>query len=111
MLRIISQNIINYGIEIPDDTILRINLAWINDLQTLKNIIEHDKNIICVGFAMDALTRLANYNKQQSDLLPPIHDLRSELLKILGKSPIRCWESLGRSGLTEKHLSKFPESG
>ncbi len=80
-------------------------------IHTLKNIIEHDKNIICVGFAMDALTRLANYNKPQSNLLPPIHDLRSELLKILGKSPIRCWESLGRSGLTEKHLSKFPESG
>ena len=44
MLRIISQNIINYGIEIPDDTILRINLAWCSSVKQLKNILEEHKN-------------------------------------------------------------------
>ena len=34
---IVSQNMTNYDVELPKDTILRINLAWINDLETLKN--------------------------------------------------------------------------
>ena len=37
---IVSQNMTNYDVELPRDTILRINLAWINDLETLKNILE-----------------------------------------------------------------------
>ena len=44
MLRIISQNIINYGIEIPDDPILRINLAWCSSVKQLRNILEEHKN-------------------------------------------------------------------
>ena len=44
MLRIISQNIINYGIEIPDNTILRINLAWCSSVKQLRNILEGHKN-------------------------------------------------------------------
>ena len=39
-MRIFSQNITNYGIPIPDDSILRINLAWINTLDELKTILE-----------------------------------------------------------------------
>ena len=30
----------NYDVNLPKDTILRINLAWINNLETLKNILE-----------------------------------------------------------------------
>ena len=44
MLRIISQNIINYGIEVPDNTILRINLAWCSSVKQLRNILERHKN-------------------------------------------------------------------
>ena len=44
MLRIISQNIINYGIEVPDNTILRINLAWCNSIKQLKDILDEHKN-------------------------------------------------------------------
>ena len=40
ILRIFSQNITNYGIPIPNDSILRINLAWINTLDELKTILE-----------------------------------------------------------------------
>ena len=45
MLRIISQNIINYGIEVPDNTILRINLAWCSSIKQLKDILDKHKNI------------------------------------------------------------------
>ena len=37
---IVSQNMTNYDVSLPQDTILRINLAWINDLETLENILK-----------------------------------------------------------------------
>ena len=37
---IISQNLTNYEIDIPQDAIFRINLAWINNLKELKVILE-----------------------------------------------------------------------
>ena len=47
ILRIFSQNIINYGIPIPDDSILRINLAWINSIDELKLVLDkHNKSEI-----------------------------------------------------------------
>lgn len=41
---ILSQNLTNYNIPIPDDAIFRINLAWVNDLSELKNLLEKHKN-------------------------------------------------------------------
>ena len=41
---IASQNITNYDVNLPDDVIFRINLAWINDIETLKKILEDHKN-------------------------------------------------------------------
>tara|TARA_B100001758_G_C18263734_1_gene532485 strand:- start:184 stop:753 length:570 start_codon:yes stop_codon:yes gene_type:complete len=37
---IASQNITNYDVNLPKDVVFRINLAWINDLESLKNILE-----------------------------------------------------------------------
>ena len=44
MLRIISQNATNYGIQVPSDTVLRINLAWCSSIKQLKDILEEHKN-------------------------------------------------------------------
>ena len=44
MMRIFSQNIINYSIPIPENSILRINLAWVNSIEDLKKILEKNKN-------------------------------------------------------------------
>ena len=41
---IASQNITNYDINLPDDVIFRINLAWINDLESLQKILDDHKN-------------------------------------------------------------------
>tara|TARA_B110001454_G_C12619356_1_gene392207 strand:- start:48 stop:620 length:573 start_codon:yes stop_codon:yes gene_type:complete len=41
---IISQNASNYGIPFPDDTIYRINLAWINNLKELENLLQQHQN-------------------------------------------------------------------
>ena len=37
---IASQNLTNYDVNLPDDVIFRINLAWINDLGSLRDILE-----------------------------------------------------------------------
>ena len=37
---IVSQNLTNYEIDIPQDAIFRVNLAWINDLKDLEVILE-----------------------------------------------------------------------
>ena len=37
---IISQNLTNYEVDIPEDAVFRINLAWINNLRELQTILE-----------------------------------------------------------------------
>ena len=39
-MKIISQNIVNYGFDIPSDTIFRVNLAWCSSIEELKKILE-----------------------------------------------------------------------
>ena len=43
---LISQNLTNYDLEFPKETVMRINLAWIFDLKTLENIISKYDNEI-----------------------------------------------------------------
>ena len=43
-MKIISQNAINYGIQVPNDTILRINLAWCSSVKQLRDILDAHKN-------------------------------------------------------------------
>ena len=43
-MRIFSQNIINYEIPIPENSILRINLAWVNSMKELEIILGKNKN-------------------------------------------------------------------
>ncbi|NKB70294.1 MAG: hypothetical protein GKR89_24755 [Candidatus Latescibacteria bacterium] len=67
-------------------------------VQALKNIIRTDKNAIDVGFAMDALNRLAYLPAE--DAAAPAGDLQADVLAILKESPMRCWEALVRGGLS-----------
>ncbi len=41
---IISQNASNYGIPLPSDAIYRINLAWINNIQEIEELLKKHKN-------------------------------------------------------------------
>ena len=65
----------------------------------LQEIVRNDENIICVGFAMDALNRLANLRPQQEEAVPLIRELQESISEILGESPIQCHETLVRGGL------------
>ena len=66
----------------------------------LQEVIRSDKNVIAVGFAMDALARLANLRPADEKPRPLIADLQTNLRNILGEAPVQCWESLVREGVT-----------
>jgi len=69
-------------------------------INALQAVIRTDKNVICVGFAMDALARLANLPSAADEPPSLITDLQTKLRDVLGESPIQCWESLVREGVT-----------
>ena len=72
MLRVISQNIKNYGIEVPSDTILRINLAWCNSIKHLKDILgKHKNNSIFLDLPIKRI-KPPNNKYTLDDLVPVI---------------------------------------
>jgi len=73
----------------------------------LKEVIRDDDNIISVGFALDALNRLANLYPEDSEVFPLVKDLKAELPSLYGDLPIHCWEAIVRGGIDEEILSKF----
>jgi hypothetical protein len=75
----------------------------------LQEVIRTDENVICVGFAMDALSRLANLRPQGEGVAPLVSDLQADLLAILGQSPLRSWEALVRGGLSASAVSEFDQ--
>ena len=75
-------------------------------IKTLKTVIATDENVICVGFAMDALARLA-YIRSTNENIPMVNQLKKDLVDILKSSPIHSWEALVRSGLSREALAEF----
>jgi len=68
----------NYDVQLPKDTILRINLAWINDLETLKNILEvKSENSIFIDLPKNR-TKPPN-NRYSMDEIKPILESYSNI--------------------------------
>ena len=68
-------------------------------IHALRDVVRYDENVICVGFAMDALGRLANLRPQDEAVPPIINDLQANIPEVLADSPIHCWEALVRGGI------------
>jgi hypothetical protein len=84
-----------------------IGSALESTVVALKEVIREDKNVICVGFAMDALNRLANLRPEDEEALPLVIDLQKNLPEILEGSPLQSWEALVRGGLNVGTLSDY----
>jgi len=84
-----------------------VNTALGLTVEALKEVVGNDKNVFCVGFAMDALNRLANIDFAEDRTNPVITDLREKLLPTLGQSPVRAWEALVRGGLSRTAIAEF----
>ena len=68
---IVSQNMTNYDVDLPENVIYRINLAWINDLKTLKEILKkHENHQIFLDLPKNR-TKPPN-NKYSMDEIKPI---------------------------------------
>ena len=71
-------------------------------IETLQDIIRTDKNVIDVGYAMDALIRLVNLSTEEISQIN-----RENLLNILKELPVHSWETFIRGGLSLDTVSEF----
>ena len=76
-------------------------------IRALKTVVQNDRNAICVGFASDALTRLANLQPPGETASPLIQDLRAHLMTILKASPVHSWDALTRGGFDPSAVSEL----
>lgn len=76
-------------------------------LEALHDVFANDENAICVGFAMDALNRLAHLHPREETETPLVRSLQTKLVTALREMPIRGWEALVRGGLSPEAMSEF----
>ena len=67
-------------------------------IKKLKKVVLEDKNVINVGFAMDALSRILNLKQNTNVKSSLIQKNKDEFPSLILSSPIHCRESLIRSG-------------
>ena len=99
-MKIISQNAINYGIQVPDDTILRINLAWCSSVKQLKDILEvHKNNSIFLDLPIKRI-KPPNNKYTLDDLIPVISSYNQ--VKYFAISNVESPDDL------EEYIQKIP---
>lgn len=69
-------------------------------IEAMTRIIHDDENAFCVGFAMDALNRLAHHHPEKKDEPRQITRLRDNLDSLFDASPIHSPEPMIRGGLS-----------
>ena len=78
-------------------------------VDSLCQVVQSDKNLFCVGSAMDALTRLSRLMSDSRE--PPKASRISDLIpRVFATSPIRCDDSLSRAGVTINRLLESRKS-
>ena len=99
---IASQNLTNYDVNLPDDVIFRINLAWINDLGSLRDILDkHKDHTIFIDLPKDR-TKPPN-NKYSMDEIKPILENYSNI-KYFAIS------NIDSQGILNEFLEYLPEN-
>jgi len=99
-MRIFSQNLTNYNIPLPDDSIFRINLAWINTLDELKFLLKkHENNKIFLDlpigrtkppnnrYSLDDIIAILILNKNVKYFAISNVNSSDDLKKIIDKTP------------------------
>ena len=99
-MRIISQNVTNYGIEVSKDTIFRINLAWCNSTDELKVILQkHRDNKIFLDLPIKRI-KTPNNRYTLDDLIPIISS--NQQIKYFAVSNVESPDDL------ESFIKKLP---
>ena len=74
-------------------------------LAALEQVIRTDRNVLSVGFAMDALNRLVNLSGGATVAQSTVRDARAALPALLRASPIQPWEALAPGGMSAAALA------
>ena len=91
-MRIISQNVTNYGIEVSKDTIFRINLAWCSSIDELKVMLQkHSNNKIFLDLPIKRI-KTPNNRYTLDDLIPII--LSNHQIKYFAVSNVESSDDL-----------------
>ena len=74
---IASQNLSNYDVPVPKNTIFRINLAWINSIQELiELLVKHEKEEIFLDLPIGR-TKPPNNKYSINDLIPILNEYKN----------------------------------
>ncbi|MDB9721749.1 hypothetical protein OAA51_01890 [Nitrosopumilus sp.] len=99
-MRIISQNVTNYGIEVSKDTIFRINLAWCDSIKELSDILDtHKNNSIFLDLPIKRI-KPPNNKYTLDDIIPII--LSHKQIKYFAISNVESPKDL------EEYIQKIP---
>lgn len=99
---IASQNLTNYGVPIPENTIFRINLAWTNSLDELEILLKkHHEHKIFVDLPIHR-TKPPNNKYSLEDLIPILESHSN--VKYLAISNVESANDI------KKHLELLPSS-
>jgi len=100
-MRIFSQNLTNYDIPLPENSIFRINLAWVNTLDELKILLKkHESSEIFLDLPIGR-TKPPNNKYSFDDLIEII--IINKNIKYFAISNVNSSNDL------KKFLSKIPE--
>ena len=100
-MRIISQNVTNYGISVPEDTIFRINLAWCDSINSLETVLKrHENDEIFLDLPARRI-KPPNNKYRIEDLVPVIESYKQ--IKYFAISNIES------AGDLENYLSILPD--
>ncbi len=70
----------------------------------LAAVVRTDENVFCVGFALDALSRLAHIRSGEGE------SIHATLVGLIKKMPIHSWEPLVRGGLDRSIVGEFSQA-
>jgi ectoine hydroxylase-related dioxygenase (phytanoyl-CoA dioxygenase family) len=70
-------------------------------VEALTDIVHTDDNIFCVGFALDALSRLSTGDTREQG------ERRDHVLALMRELPLISWEPLSRTGFTSARARAF----
>lgn len=97
---IVSQNLTNYNVPLPENCIFRINLAWVESIDELNNILEKNQNYKIFLDLPIGRTKPPN-NKYSFE----------EIIQILENKNIKFFaiSNVDSKADIEKYISKIPE--
>ena len=99
---LISQNITNYKIQIPENAVFRINLAWVNSINELKKLLElHKTHDVFLDLPINR-TKPPNNRYSLEDITSILHDHNN--VKYLAVSNVNKKEDL------DEYITKIPKN-